>query len=165
MLQVGRWMTSIAMLAASMIPTPCVAEEPKPIDQEQQSQNVASRFMEGQLPNWHYGGFVDLGIRSTLIFLKITSFAIGVRRQGSMSSISIWVVCTSERMPRRFALGHGTHGPRWPRCPQLRVWNKFAPRGGIGCLAALRPSEPVVSRAGWQWPDFSSWPFQQFHRL
>ena len=60
MMQILRWVTSVAMLAASIVPTPGMAEEPKPISQEQ-SQNVASRFMEGKLPNWHYGGFVDLG--------------------------------------------------------------------------------------------------------
>ncbi|HEY7533024.1 MAG TPA: outer membrane beta-barrel protein [Nitrospiraceae bacterium] len=61
MVQVVRWLTGIAMLAVLMMPTPGMAEEPKPISQAQQSHSVATRFMEGQLPNWHYGGFVDLG--------------------------------------------------------------------------------------------------------
>jgi hypothetical protein len=60
MVQVVWWMTRIVMFVASVAATPVLAEEPKPIAQEQ-PQNVASRFMEGQLPNWHYGGFVDLG--------------------------------------------------------------------------------------------------------
>ena len=61
MVRAGRWMTTIVMLAASMIPTPGLTEELKPITQEQQSQHEISRFLQGQLPNWHYGGFVDLG--------------------------------------------------------------------------------------------------------
>ena len=61
MVHVVGWMTRIVMFAASVVATSALAEEPKPLAQEQQSQNFASRFMQGQLPNWHYGGFVDLG--------------------------------------------------------------------------------------------------------
>ena len=61
MVQAIWWITRIVMFVVSMVTTPVLAEEPKPINQEQQSQNVTSRIMEGQLPNWHYGGFVDLG--------------------------------------------------------------------------------------------------------
>ncbi|HSA64488.1 MAG TPA: outer membrane beta-barrel protein [Nitrospira sp.] len=46
MMQILRWVTSVAMCSAWMITTPVLAEEASP---------------NAQLPLWHYGGFVDLG--------------------------------------------------------------------------------------------------------
>ena len=129
MLQVGRW-TSIAMLAASIIPTPGLAEEPKPINQEQQSQNVTSRFMEGQLPNWHYGGFVDLGYSLDFNFPENHLF----RNRSTTPRVNELDLNMGGVYVRKDATtdsrwGMELDGPRWPGRPGLWVWNEFAPRG------------------------------------
>ena len=63
MAQTGWWATSVAVLTALMATTPVLAEEPKPITQEQQSQHETNGSPEVKKPSpeWHYGGFVDLG--------------------------------------------------------------------------------------------------------
>jgi Putative beta-barrel porin-2, OmpL-like. bbp2 len=63
MVQTGWWVTSVVVWTALMATTPVLAEEPKPITQEQHSQNETGGSTEAKIesPNWHYGGFVDLG--------------------------------------------------------------------------------------------------------
>ena len=64
MVQAGWWLTRIAMFVVSMMTTPVLAGEPVPIPQEQQSQGeTGGSSKEAMLPppDWHYGGFVDLG--------------------------------------------------------------------------------------------------------
>ena len=65
MVQAIWWITRIVMLVVSMVTTPVLAEElvgPRTSEQESESEILGSSSeAKPQLPEWHYGGFVDLG--------------------------------------------------------------------------------------------------------
>lgn len=61
MIQIARWVTGVLTCVAWMITTPVLAEIVGPNAQDQEPKHSASEEAQQPGPEWHYGGFVDLG--------------------------------------------------------------------------------------------------------
>ena len=61
MIQITRWVTGVLTCVAWMITTPVLAEIVGPNAQDQEPKHSASEEAQQPGPEWHYGGFVDLG--------------------------------------------------------------------------------------------------------
>jgi Putative beta-barrel porin-2, OmpL-like. bbp2 len=63
MVQIAMWITRIVMLALWAVATPSLAEEPVGQPDHQPGDGMPASFedLKSRLPDWHFGGFLDLG--------------------------------------------------------------------------------------------------------
>lgn len=62
MISIAWWMAGFILLTGVMIATPVLAEEPVGLPKKKEwSPDGSAQEQKPQLPQWHYGGFVDLG--------------------------------------------------------------------------------------------------------
>jgi len=151
MVQTGWWATSVVVLTALMTTTPVLAEEPKPITQEQQSQNETNGSAEVKKPSpeWHYGGFVDLGYSLDFNFpenhqfrdrsttpkvneLNLNMLGVYIRKDATEASRwgTEWLVQTGEDSK---AFGFATNVPN---VSGSDVWRHFG-RANVSYLAPV----------------------------
>src|SRR5262245_11599480 len=149
MVETGWWATRVVVLTALMTTTPVLAEKPKPITQEQQSQNETngSAELNKPSPEWHYGGFVDLGYSLDFNFpenhqfrdrsttpkvneLNLNMLGVYIRKDATEASRwgTEWLVQTGEDSK---AFGFATNVPH---ASGSDVWRHFG-RANVSYLA------------------------------
>ncbi|HEU4503920.1 MAG TPA: outer membrane beta-barrel protein [Nitrospira sp.] len=109
MIQIARWVTGVLTCVAWMITTPVLAESVGPNAQDQERKHPASEDVQQPGPEWHYGGFVDLGYSLNFNFPENHLF----RNRGTTPRVNELDLNMAGVYIRKDATVHSRWGTEW----------------------------------------------------